>query len=208
MDVGDIVQLRIYCKKADQASVNVRHYLTTAKAGSGTTIGLFLSALETAGLPADMKALINEDAAYMGIDGQVIFPTLLVPLQSNVASGFGDTAGDPLPSQTSGIITLRTTLGGRANRGRFYIPFPTETDNDTTGKPTSTYVAAAQTLADTLKASLVNVGAGGNTNSFAPVILHRDTMTTTAITDATAQQKWATQRRRGAFGRPNVTPFG
>jgi len=207
MEVNDIVQTRHYCRLGDQASVNVRHWRVTTKAGTGATLASFLTTLAGTGLHAAYRALINDQAEYVGTDAQIIFPTLGVPTQSTTGAGSGDTSGDALPTQTSGLLTIRTSLGGRKNRGRLYVPFPTETDNTSAGAPTSTYQLALADLAAIFAVSYIGVGAGGNTNDLQPVILHRSNMTTTAVTSVTASAKWATQRRRGKFGRPNTTPF-
>jgi hypothetical protein len=144
----------------------------------------------------------------MGMDGQVILPTLLTPVGNTTGNGFGDNAGDALPRQTSGIISLVTALGGRKNRGRVYVPFPSETDNAIAGHPTAGYVTALGDLAAILTGPYIGVGAGGNTNDLQPVILHRVDGSVTPITGHFERSFWATQRRRGDFGRPNTGPFG
>jgi hypothetical protein len=43
-------------------------------------------------------------------------------LQSTTPGAAGTAAGGPLPSEVAAVVTLRTALAGRANRGRSYIP--------------------------------------------------------------------------------------
>lgn len=206
MDIGDIVQARFYCSKGDQASVTVRHWLTATKIGSGGTLQDLADKLSTAMAPL-FKALINSGATYVGCDTQILFPTLGVPAQSVIGAGVGLTAGDPLPAQTAGLISFRTSLGGRKNRGRCYVPFPTEVDNDASGDPNAAYLVELFNLGAGLVASYNPAGGAGNTNRMDACIYHKSTHTTTAITSYLRRDRWATQRRRGGFGRPNSTPF-
>lgn len=118
----------------------------------------------------------------------------------------GGLAGDVLPTQTAGLITKRTAVPGRRGRGRAYIPFPTESYNDANGLPTNAYMTPAGALAFSISQSVL-VGTLIDGNYLDPVILHRDTGGTSDILATLARQKWATQRRRGSYGRPNVSPF-
>jgi len=185
----------------------VRHYKTTAKAGAGATLSQLLAALATAGLPDSYKTLLSSEASYVGMDAQVIFPTLGLPVGNVTGADAGDNAGDPLPSQVSGLLKITTQLGGRANRGRAYIPFPFEGDNDASGRPQAAYVAALDGLGTIFAAARPGVGAGGDTNDFTPVIYHRHNHTTTPISLIVGSTRWATQRRRGNYGRPNLPPL-
>jgi len=51
------------------------------------------------------------------------------------------------------------------------------------------------------------VAAGGNDATLLPVVFHRATNTGNDITSYLVRPVWATQRRRGAYGRQNVPPF-
>jgi hypothetical protein len=208
MEIGDIVQVRIFCTLGIQTSVNVRHWRTTAKAGTGATLAQMLVMLETMGLSAAYKSLIVSDASYAGADAQIIHPVLGVVTQNQAGAGPGETVGDVLPPQTCGLISLYTALGGKANRGRLYIPFPCELDNIASAQPGAAYLAQADVLRSVVAVPLIAVGGAGNTNDMQPVILHRDTMLTTPVTHSVTRNLWATQRRRGYFGRPNAAPFG
>ena len=52
--------------------------------------------------------------------------------------------------------------------------------------------------------NVLTAGSGGNTATLIPVIFHRGNGTTTDITLCKPRPLWATQRRRGDFGRINA----
>lgn len=107
-----------------------------------------------------------------------------------------------ISTQTSGICTLKTALAGRKYRGRFYMPFPVADNVDTDGSPNAGYVADLDTLAGDIVTDITITPAGGS-SEISPVIWHKATSTFTPVTGHTARKEWATQRRRGQFGRPN-----
>jgi len=151
-------------------------------------------------------ACLSVSAAFAGI-GLDKLSTFPVPARV-YASEFedGTVAGDPLPSQCAGLISWRTALAGKRNRGRTYMPFPAEADNAVTEFPSADYQARLQTLASTLEnITLLNTEAGDiflrmQVNSVAG-------NTFTDVDGYLIRAKWATQRRRGQFGRPNALPF-
>lgn len=207
MNVGDIVQVRFYTSFGDQTAINVRQYRVTAKSGSGATEAQVATQLGAVFGPLYV-ACINGGATFRGCDVQVIHPTLGVPSISSTGASAGATAGDPLPKQISALITVSTGQGGRKNRGRIYVPFWTEVDNGSTGQLNAGAHTTLASLATAFEAARPGMGGGGNTNDLIPVIWHRSTKTTTDVTLCVAQYNWATQRRRGAYGRPNPVPAG
>lgn len=201
--LGDVYAVRLFTALGDQAAVNVRHYRVTTQQGTGATDAEIAAAMALIYPPA-MKNMLVSAANYHGLNVQKIFPlppTVAVP--SSVGAGPGLDTSEPLPRQVSGIITLRTAFAGRRYRGRIYIPFPGELANDPNGVPSVAYVTGLVALANLVLPPVV-AGAGGNTSTLTSVLFHRDTNTTDAITNAVAQSKWATQRRRGSYGRPNI----
>src|SRR3546814_8120191 len=54
--------------------------------------------------------------------------------------------GDLLPGQVCGMVTKLTAAAGRRFRGRVYVPFPLETDNDGI-VPSAAYVARINPVA-------------------------------------------------------------
>lgn len=117
----------------------------------------------------------------------------------------GTVVGDPLPRQCSGIIGWRSGLIGASRRGRSYIPFAAEADNVPAAHPSVGYLNNLDTLATFLRNNIVPVGG-------VPVTWALQVYSTTLddffeVESYVLPDKWATQRRRGDFGRTNVLPF-
>lgn len=203
---GDLYECRIVTTRGNQTAINVRHYLCTAKAGTGVTDQTLATQLD-ATFQTALKALMDGGSQYRGVGVRRISP---LPLGAEVVStanaGNGNVAGDQLPAQICGMITLRSEFGGRDRRGRIYIPFVAEADNDTIGAPSTGYMTRLGSFA-ALLIFVQALGTAGNTNTFQPVVHSRKTGVNVYIRTATAIQKWATQRSRGHFGRPNPSPI-
>lgn len=206
LNLGDILRLRVVCYTANQVGVNTVHYKVIAKAGAGQTDAQVAVAIDTT-LEPRYKTILSVGARYRGCSIQRIapgFPTL--PATSFALDGPGLVLGDMLAGQVSGIISSRTNLAGPKYRGRAYIPFPGETDNAATGVPVAGYVTAIDDIADEFYTNWA-LGAGADTLEIEPCIWHRSDGTTTPITSYLSRNVWATQRRRGAYGRMNLPPF-
>ncbi len=90
------------------------------------------------------------------------------------------------------LVNKATDEGGRAGRGRFYMPGMTEPDTSQGGLVDEAYLTAAQTAADDMYAALVAA-------DLVPVVLHGATSpiaTPSTITEFQVQALVATQRRR------------
>lgn len=119
----------------------------------------------------------------------------------------GTEDSDVLPKQTCGLIRKRSVFSGRGNSGRIYVPFPGIGVN-VDGAPTAPYLAKLQALADGL-APNPSLAIGVGNFSLVPVIFDPTRITVlgmTAVTTTTCAAKWATQRKRGDFGAPNILP--
>lgn len=104
----------------------------------------------------------------------------------------GGNAGTVLGPNTAFLVRKQTAMGGRAGRGRMYIPGVRETSADDAGVLQPASVALMQAEVD---AFLVQVGAA-NVNL---VVLHQAGSPLTTPTDITGLQvdgRVATQRRR------------
>jgi hypothetical protein len=151
--------------------------------------------------------LLANNARYVGVALQRLSPLpLSVVITDNTNQANGTGGANELPLQVSGIVTLKTNLAGRANRGRMYIPFPPVAAQGTDGHPTNGYVTAVDTLA-AIAILPQTVGTAPNQVVLTPVVYHKRLNTTTDITDKVARQRWATQRRRGDYGKPNPIPI-
>lgn len=206
--VGDIYEVRIFSNftAQQQCAVNVRHYRVSAVGGTGATDLTIANFIDEA-LFSLYKPLMHTGVSYRGVGVRRILP---LPKTAETFgaqhTGAGTASGDPMPGQVCGMITLRTTYGGPRYRGRLYIPFPAEADNDTDSLPTAAYVTRATDLATALIAGLVP-GAGGNTVDLLPIIYSRKFGTWQDVNAYTVRFRWGTQRSRGSYGAKNPSPI-
>lgn len=204
--LGDVVRLRVASYTANQQGINVIHYRVSTSNGSGQTDLQVATAIDS-NLESRYKAVLSVAARYRGVSVQKIRPLPVAFPQVVVANdGVGTVAGDMLATQVSGIVTSITNLAGPKYRGRVYIPFPGEGSSDANGIPTNAYVGNIDDIGDELFSPL-SIGVAPNDIVLQPVIFHRATNTFTDITGWVSRQKWATQRRRGSYGKTNPTPF-
>lgn len=204
--LNEIWRVRVGCYSPTQAAINTVHYKIQNVQGTGATDAQMATLLNNAWAPL-YKAILSDLTFYQGLSVQRIFPAPpTVPVVLTNLEGAGVAAGDLLPGQVAGIIKTKTAFAGKKYRGRIYLPFPSEGSNEPPGRPTAVYEGAAQNLANSMFALGV-VGGAGNTVDIIPVVYHRAGQTTDNITSSDAQRKWATQRRRGDFGRLNPAPF-
>lgn len=204
-DVADIYQMRTYVLAGGQAGINVLHFYVSSKAGTGATDTEIGQAFNTA-TAAVLKACLSANASFRGTSIRKIAPAVGLEQFNITGQGAGGVAGDLMPKQVSGIITWRTALPGRAYRGRSYVAFPGEADNDVDATPTAGYLTRLTALANAWDVP-ITAGAAGNTNLLKLAIYHRVFAGTTLVDTYTVRDRWATQRRRGDYGRTNLLPI-
>jgi len=203
---GDLLIVRIAMFHTDQAGLNIRHYRVSNSQGAGVTDQEVVDALDLL-YEFDYKASLSSAATYRGVSVQKFLPA--PPLQavfSTVSAGIGGLVGDPLPKQVAGLVTLRTQFAGRKFRGRMYIPFPSESVNEVDTQPSAAYIASIAAIGTNMIAQQ-SIGLAPDTADVTPVLFHRLGGTTDDLTSRVASPLWATQRRRGDFGRKNILPF-
>jgi hypothetical protein len=203
---GNIIEHRTYTVLGNQTSINVFHWFVASQVGLGSTevnLGATLAGL----FAGPYKALLTNQASYYGLGIQKVYP---VPISTSfyLATGAGPgTAGiNASGRQLAGFLKKSTNTADRHGRGRLYIPFPSTGDISALGQPTGAYFVRATALA-VLYQTGFTAGAGGNTSDLIPCIFDRQTGFHIPITLVSAVQLWATQRRRGDFGRVNAPPF-
>lgn len=203
MPAGDIWQVIFHNGLVDQVGLNVRHYRTNSETGTGATQVEIATALSPLFAPL-YKALMTNTASFLGVTAQKIRPVPVQMRGSFGGDGGAGTAGvDPIPRQVAGLISHKTEFAGPGFRGRSYVPFPDENDNTLQGLPTAGYITRLAALATEMSDQQVIVGAAGTT-TIDPVVFRRVQNTFSFIVDpSVASGRWATQRRRGSFGRLN-----
>lgn len=206
--VGNIYLVKWWTLLGSQLGITQCHFVCNGETGNSAFDEDFRDYLSL-NTSAKFKDCLNNNANHRGISVWRIWPLPKpVPIISTAGAGNGTGAGDPLPKQVSGIIKKKTSQAGRAYRGRMYIPFPSEGNNDPTqGRPNGAYIALLSLFALTIEPQ-ITVGAGPDTAILKSCIVHASVPGTfNYITEFDEPPYWATQRRRGDYGPQNVAPF-
>lgn len=202
---GDAYQFTIVCRQAGQNGINVRYFLVDSTTGLVRPKQAWLDVVS--GVMADKyKPLISSAAVYRGIamrDVSIALPELLL---STAGSGAGTAIGDPLPSQSCGLITVRGPGAARHNHGRVYIPFPSEDDNAANGGVSVSYGTRADLLGTALTGTNIYnilIPAFSVTGRWY-IAPNRGTGIKTFLETFTTRGFWATQRRRSLLNRSDL----
>jgi hypothetical protein len=207
-NVGDTLQIRIVTYTTTQIGVNVLHYYVTAVSGTTPDLTTIASAFEASLYTYYKATMAAANASWRGVSCKDLTPlqTLALPFVGH--AGPGTAGGSGAPTQTAGLITFRTQYGGAANRGRMYLPFPAAGMVDAAGAPQAGYLTQLTLIAAALGPNLLVTG-GAGTASMTQVIRRRGhpMYQDPFVFAYTVQNKFATQRRRGQYGRVNILPF-
>jgi hypothetical protein len=118
MPADDIYEVVVEATLHSQQIINVYHF--RGSSGLSSLQGV-INALKDCVVSSLLPAL-SVDYRLLYVRGKTIYPTLSDEIV--VAAGAGDTGGDANQSDVSfaaGLMSLRTGLGGRSNRGRKFI---------------------------------------------------------------------------------------
>lgn len=206
--VGGVVRHVMYCTIPGQISVTKRDWQCTSIAGGANVPAqAVVDDFDTAAGTAFGDAMSN-DAQYYG--SQLYYQTPVGPPPRPVTSIAGATAGvdiSPLlPTQTCGLVSLYSDFLGKAGQGRVYVPFPAISSQDTNGTPTPLYNTVVQNIGTFLTTPRVVVS-GGISATFVPSLYIPGGSPPKPLISFQVRDAWATQRRRGSFGRLNRVPF-
>jgi len=173
----------------------------------------FFAAALTAGFHTYAKAAVSSYAEYLGMK-IYLKPLGSPPIIARNATGAGACSGpaELLPTQCCGLISWKSNVGGSQGRGRDYIPFPAATDANVYGEVGTAYTSAMTALAGSLITGVVvpNTGAGFGTLVVRPCTLYTvgsSTPLPLPMTDYIIGTGFATQRKRGYYGRVNRSEF-
>lgn len=202
IQVNDVWVAVIQTRQQDQVGLCVTHWACTGQVGLGGSDVVFASILDGR-ITADFLQNMQSNASYEQTSVSRVRPLPPTkPVIDSTSAAAGTDATDRLPKQVSGLLTKNTAFGGPRYRGRLYMPFPSEGFNDVDGRPNGAYTGRLQTWG-TQYFQGMTVTSGADTSSLVPIIYHRDTNTWDVVTSVLVRGRWATQRRRGDFGRPN-----
>lgn len=213
MDVtlNSIWQVRYFCQNAEQVSVNTLYLKVSSITGPGSTLQDFATMLDSYGSLAYQPVLPLE-ALYLGVQAkQTSAPTQ----RSYSSSAFRHTgtSGDTIsaPRQAAGIITKWSDadVSNPAMRGRVFMPFIPISFIGTNGNLT----VGAQTLYGTWAGRMLTSNVWTSIDTLTSFILLpmmyrvRGVHYNGVIRQIALRLKVGTQRRRGSYGIPNVSPF-
>lgn len=193
----------------DQIAINVLHYCNTPRvsvAFDETDLANFASIVSPF-LAAKLKPCMVQTAKYLGMRVRHLaaLPADDQEVTTTLGNGFGTfDSVNAAPSQVCGLIKKKTATVGRRGRGRMYVPFPAQEAAAADDTVATAYDDALQDLAVALD-TIQEVDPFGSTSLvFEPCLIFRDSPAgVLPITSHIPRGGFATQRRRGYFGRPN-----
>jgi len=204
---GMVVDVTVYCKTDGQVSQNKRTWkVGTIPAGATHTDQTLATAMDNL-LAAKYIAVMGQGSSYEGVGVKIKSPIKYDPVYA-LGTVQGTTAGSVLPPQVAGLLSFKTGLAGRKNRGRSYIPFPASSFNPGVGdigKPSAAYEALIDVIGSALSTVFVHTVGGLNVN-ITPIIYPADNLVGRPITRFTSASRFATCRRRSHFSAQNVLP--
>jgi hypothetical protein len=199
---GNIARVKLSSWMDGQLGLMVLNFKCIVATGPGIT-DVDLAPVLAGNLAGPLKALLSGNAEYLGLS---VRNMAAVPaIQSTVSvtgAGAGSAGTAPLPPQTAAILSWKTGLIGRRNKGRNYVPFPDEADNPASHIPGPGYITRANTLIAAILATQT-VTVTGTTVSLVLCITDKVGLLGTNVTRGQLQPGWGTQKRRGDFGRFN-----
>lgn len=194
LNVNDILELKWYCVLNGQYSVNTRHYKVFSVTGAGKTDSQALTQIQ-GDLAPFIKNIMSNEARYLGDSAQIIRPVRRPATFSSTETGVGLVASDALPPYVAGLLSFVSNTANRHGRGRNFIAFPAESDNDPTGIPSVAYRAGLIALGAYLDVPL-EIGTLPDTVVLTPVLYDRTTHATVEVTDSHARTVWSHCKRR------------
>lgn len=199
--VGNLLLAQLFCWRTGQIGITGCHFQIFSNTATTCHLGDVAFEIQTA-VTGALVSLMDSDTSIIGckVTAPEISPLPLAGVCSDDATGGEAPPG--LPGQDSGIITKTSDLSGRTYRGRCYVPFPYTAAQDDDDTPTADYVDRLAVFAGDFLTTQ-NVTAGGGLAVCKPVLYNRVTTVITPITGFTPRKLWATQRRRGNYGRAN-----
>lgn len=206
---GDILLYQMVCQQSEQVAYTGIHYRVGTVNLPAPTLGELVQGLDQV-FASLIKNLVSSEAQYKGSILRRVWPKPPSPMAGVIdAAGPGLVVGTLMARQVSGVISKVTALAGRAYRGRCYTPFPAIASNVSNGVPTPVFLTALNALATEL-AEVQTIIAVAPVDLH-PVIYHKGPKppegTYHDLIGTKGRQFWATQRRRGSFGRPNSSPI-
>jgi len=202
---GDILQFRVITKdETGGECFNIYNFGINSVTGA---IGdLDCAEIFDTALAPLYKAIMSPTTNYDGTEVSIINRTPKPITQKwTLNSGPGTIGTKTLPTQVAGIISWGTAFAGRAFRGRSYIPNLADGWKSTGGIPTTFFQTAMAALASSIlgRTSFTDIGTANATF----ILFHRRTLGFNLMLSYDIPLKFATQRRRGNYGKNRIPPI-
>lgn len=218
LSVGMVVEIIPTWYYNNQVGLNVHHMLVQSVAGAMSDLDLAYAAMETpvGGNPISdqYRDIVGPDASLLGASAQIIYPDRYVIQSWTVGAGIGTDIGNQLPSQVAGLVSKYGQEATRRARGRNYYPFPTDNAlfGGTADGPGPIYVQKCVDIATFFMGNPLGtiwngITSGDEANLVEIVFNLTSPITSNVVNRVVGRPYWATQRRRGDFGRTNLPPF-
>ena len=193
------------------ATINRRLRWTCTEAVRDTTSDKVFEALNTFDYFTVLQPLVSTPTKILGesltLDPN---PDRVAVEYSTSVSGFGTGGSVALPGQVAGLVSFGSATMGKRGEGRNYVPFPPSAANELNGSPTATYITNLQALGTMMTSTIPcpNIDSSG-TGALNAILRSTPGSPTTGapITRFSVPTVWATQRRRGGFGKFARSPF-
>lgn len=205
--LGEYVLIQLFASDGNQLGICGCHFQVTGILGVGVTLDQIANVFD-ASTAATAVGMLPASATYRGMQVKSVDTPSALPGTGVVHAGGGTFSASVGPRSVSLTVTKLTAKIGRKHRGRMYVPFVPSAafDAGNDGEPTAAYTTAvAAWVAATWQGGNVTVGLDQTTLS--PIVYQKTTKTADLITAFRTNEKWASQHRRGDYGRTNTFPF-
>lgn len=206
-------RVTLFTTYRNQVAMNVLHYcpaLDDFRTFDQTDLQNFVDTLQPM-LTTDFRACLSQEASYLGMQARYLgaFPSEDLIATNTVGAGIGTAAAAGTePSQVCGLLRKRSGFPGRNKQGRFYMPFVPRGAAGNDDLLTNAYKTLLTALASQLSDFVVVDPFGAAETIFHPCLQsHVRSSVPVYLETVTVADGFATQRRRGFFGRPNAVPF-
>lgn len=204
VSVGDILEVSIYCTAGNQVAINVLHYQVAAIGGAVMQYD-DLPARAYVHYETAYRNWLSSDANFAGVGVRRMAPDAKTIEYTQIDIVPGEADAMCLPLQVAGLVTFRSDQPGPAGRGRAYIPFTSIQACEGAGEMTDGYKAFLEAVADAIGPAISwTAVASAWTLTLQQIIAPRIPAIPIGVSAPTGL--WATQRRRGDYGRPNSLP--
>lgn len=219
MAVGDNWKVTICCYTPTQISLNDFFVQTLSEGANPPTAAAVAESIDIVMAPL-YKPWMSSLARYRG----VAVSKVSIPLPTATAGvsrdGVGTGTAVLCPTQVSGLVGFKTAFAGRHFRGRVYPGFVDDAFKAADGSLTAPGLVVLNNLAfgfltlwnATDIVAPFGTGVLGTTvrariEDLPPATPPTFTITYNRVLSAIGRSRFATQRRRGQFGKTNVVPF-